>query len=98
MNPLSIGIGIALFGLKMMTNQKVVARTKELVRRIDKEDMSGTAKTDHVMKELGNFFSDIVPIILEMVIKIAVLDMQNENGVLQTKLNDMKKVASDGKA
>ncbi len=92
MNPLGIGIALGLFALKMMSSKEVIERTKMLVKAIDnRTDITGQQKTDHVVSELSRYFRDMVPIILEMVVKMAVLDMQNKNGVLQTKLNNLGK-------
>ena len=43
------------------------------------------------MKELKMFFRGVLPILLEAVIKVVVLDMQNKNGTLQTKIEEMQK-------
>ncbi len=92
MTPIGIGIALALFALKMMSNKDVIARTKMLVENIDsRTDLTGSEKTNDVLTEISKFFGDILPIILEVVIKIVVLDMQNKNGTLQTKLKTLGK-------
>ncbi len=88
---IGIGIAAALFGLQMLTNADVVRNAKQLVLNIDSSNTTGQEKTDYVMAELKLFFRDILPILLEAVIKVAVLDMQNKSGVLQTKINEMEK-------
>ncbi len=88
---IGIGIAAALFGLQMLTNADVVRNAKQLVLNIDSSNKTGQEKTDYVMAELKLFFRDILPILLEAVIKVAVLDMQNKSGVLQTKINEMEK-------
>jgi len=75
----------------MLTNADVVRNAKQLVLNIDSSNKTGQEKTDYVMAELKLFFRDILPILLEAVIKVAVLDMQNKSGVLQTKINEMEK-------
>ena len=87
---IGVGIAAALFGLQLMTNKEVVRMAKQLVKNIDESNLTGQEKTDWVMGELEKFFRNIVPILLEAVIKFAVLDMQNKNGVLQTKMEEMK--------
>lgn len=93
MTPISIGIGLALLGLKLLTNADVIALTKELVRDIDNSPLTGQEKTDFVLEQLKKYFTAIAPILLEAVIKMAVLDMQNQNGTLKKKLEEAKKNA-----
>jgi len=88
---IGIGIAAALFGLQMLTNADVIKNAKQLVQNIDSSNLTGPEKTDYVMEELKLFFRDILPILLEAVIKVAVLDMQNKSGTLQTKINEMEK-------
>ncbi len=88
---IGIAISMALFALQMMTNKDVVRVAKQLVLNIDSSDLTGQEKTDWVIAELKKFFRDIIPILLEAIIKIAVLDMQNKSGVLQTKMKEMQK-------
>ena len=88
---IGIGIAAALFGLQMLTNADVIKNAKQLVQNIDSSNLTGSEKTDYVMEELKLFFRDILPILLEAVIKVAVLDMQNKSGTLQTKINEMEK-------
>ena len=87
---IGVAITMALFALQLMTSEDVIRIAKQLVKNIDDSDLTGTAKKDYVMKELQKFFRNIVPIILSSIIEIAVLDLQNENGVLQNKMKDMK--------
>jgi|LGOV01.1.fsa_nt_gb hypothetical protein len=88
---IGMGIAAALFGLQMLTNQDVIRNAKQLVLNIDSSDLTGQEKTDYVMKELKMFFRGVLPILLEAVIKVVVLDMQNKNGTLQTKIEEMQK-------
>ncbi len=88
---IGMGIAAALFGLQMLTNQDVIRNAKQLVLNIDSSDLTGQEKTDYVMKELKMFFRGVLPILLEAVIKVVVLDMQNKNGTLQTKIKEMQK-------
>ena len=90
MTPLGIGIGLALLGLKLLTNADVIKMTIQLVYDIDNSELTGQEKTDYVMKRLKKYFNNILPIILEAVIKIVVLDMQNKNGTLKKKLEEQK--------
>ena len=90
MSPIGIGIGLALLGLKLLTNADVIKMTKQLVYDIDNSELTGQEKTDYVMKRLKKYFNNILPIILEAVIKIVVLDMQNKSGVLKKKLEEQK--------
>ncbi len=88
---IGVGIAAALFGLQMLTNKDVIKIAKQLVKNIDRKDITGQEKTDFVMAELQKFFRNILPIFLEAVIKIAVLDMQNRDGVLQNKMKEIKR-------
>ena len=88
---IGIAISMALFGLQMLTNKDVIRNAKQLVLNIDSSDLTGQEKTDYVMKELKMFFRGVLPILLEAVIKVVVLDMQNKNGTLQTKIEEMQK-------
>ena len=90
MTPISIGIALAMLGVKMLTNADVVKLTKQLVKDIDSSDLTGQEKTEYVMKQLKQFFNDVLPIFIEVVIKIVVLDMQNSNGTLKKKLKEVK--------
>ncbi len=86
---IGIAISMALFGLQMLTNKDVIKIAKQLVKNIDNHnELTGQEKTEAVLAELKIFFGDLLPIILEAVIKIAVLDMQNKSGVLATKLKE----------
>ena len=87
---IGIGIAAALFGLQMLTNADVIKNAKQLVQNIDSSNLTGSEKTDYVMEELKLFFRDILPILLEAVIKVAVLDMQSKDGTLKKKLDEME--------
>ena len=91
MTPMGIAITSILFILQLRTNKDVIRIAKQLVKNVDNKDIKGEEKTKLVLAELEQFFRGIVPIILEAIIKMAVLDMQNKNGVLQTKIEEMQK-------
>jgi len=90
MTPISIGIGLVLFGLKMLTNKDVIRIAKQLVVNVDKRQIAGKEKKSIVMDELQNFFRQFVPIVLGVVIEMVVLDMQNKNGTLANKIKELE--------
>ncbi len=90
MTPISIGIGLVLFGLKMLTNKDVIRIAKQLVVNVDKRQIAGKEKKSIVMDELQSFFRQFVPIVLGVVIEMVVLDMQNKNGTLANKIKELE--------
>ncbi len=80
MNFLMVALPLLTLAMQLLTNKKVIARTKLLVREINNEDMPGLVKTDRVLDKLKNYFGDIQPIILELGIKIAVITLKKSLG------------------
>ena len=90
MTPISLGIAAAIFGLKLLTSKDVITAAKQLTFNINNKPISGVEKKAYVLSELEKFFGNIVPIILGAVIEMVVLDMQNKDGTLQTKIKEME--------
>ena len=81
---------MALLGLRLLTSADVIKMAKKLVLNIEKSDLSGGEKTAFVLQELQRFFRGFLTAFLVAVIQFAVLDMQNKDGTLQSKLREAK--------
>ena len=85
---INIGIAMALVGMQMLTNKKLIAATKKLVEDIDKrDDLENIQKHNYVVKQVSNYIvNDFLAATIDVVIKLLVMQMQAKDGRLQQKM------------